>query len=331
MIARRSVWTDPRVSELLAEFVPVADEVGRLQRGDDRECRFFQSFSELGHYGGRTEPSDTRQGIYMVAPSGRFLASVNTRRPEDMLATMQRALAGWAELSREERLLAEDPSSERDGLRRYEARFPEGGAALRVTVRDLPRDDAGEDWRSQAWNEDRAWVRPEELAALASPPERAELGATAWDGPASLARRLARAQLVDFARGQTTPFRDEDVERAILRVRLIERDGDTLALALEGGSRTEQSGRWRVAGFAPETSDQKRGLELEWSGHARYDTVSKRFEALELVVRGTRWGGTQFNARHDDLAPTPIGFVLELVDLEPAQLVAPAHLWAYGW
>ncbi|HVS18212.1 MAG TPA: hypothetical protein VMT18_06400 [Planctomycetota bacterium] len=331
MIARRSVWTDERVVELLAAFVPVADEVGRLQRGEDRECRYFQSFAELGHYGGRTEPSDTRQGIYMVAPSGRFLASVNSRRPEDVLATMQRALAAWAELPREERLLADDPSTERDGLKRYEARFPAGGAALRVTVRDLTRDDAGEDWRSQAWNEDWAWVRPEELEALASPPERSELRATGWAGPESLARRLARAQFVDFARGQTTPFRDEHVERAELRVTLAEREGGVLVLRLEGGSRTAQSGRWRVAGFDPEVSDQSRGLELEWRGEARYDKASKRFESLELVARGTRWGGTQFNARHDDLAPTPIGFVLELVHLEPAQLVAPAHLWAYGW
>ena len=312
--------------ELLAEFVPVADEVNRLQRGDDRECRFFRSFSELGHYGGRTEPSDTRQGIYMVAPSGRFLASVNTRRPEDMLKTMRRALAAWAELPREERLLPEDPARARDGLQRYEARFPEGGAALRVTVRDLPRDEAGQDWRSQAWNEDWAWVWPEELDVLASPPA----GATSWPGPERLARRLARAQLVDFARGQTTPFRDEHVQRAELTVTLAERDGEVLVLDLAGGSRTEQTGRWRVAGFAPDEHDQSRGLELEWQGRARYDTAAERFESLELVVRGTRWGGTQFNARHDDLAPTPIGFVLELVDLAPDQLVAPAHLWAYG-
>ena len=34
----------------LGEFVPAADEVGRLQRGEDRECRFFQGFAEEGHY-----------------------------------------------------------------------------------------------------------------------------------------------------------------------------------------------------------------------------------------------------------------------------------------
>jgi hypothetical protein len=327
VIARRSVWTDADVVALLGRFVPVADEVDRLQRGDDPECRFFRSFCELGHYGGRSEPSDTRQGVYMVAPSGRFLASVNSRRPADVLAAMQRALAAWEALPREERLLADDPSGERGELRRHEARFPVHGAALRVTVRDLPRDDAGGDWRAQAWNEDWAWVRPEELAVLATAPE----GAASWPGPESLARRLARVQLVDFARGQTTPFRDEHVERAELTVTLEARADDVLELRLDGGSRTAQRGSWPVAGFEPALGDQSRGLELEWHGRARYDTLERRFLSLELVAHGARWGGTQFTGRHDDLGSAPIGFVLELVELEPDQLVAPAHLWAYGW
>jgi hypothetical protein len=226
VIARRSVWADEAVAAKLAEFVPVADEVGRLQRGDDAECRFFQGFAEQGHYGGRTQPSDTRQGIYMVAPSGHFLASVNTRRPQDVLRTMEQALTAWAQLPGEQRLEARDPALALEGTRRYEARFPEGGAALRVTVRDLPRtreaEDAPDDWRAAAWNEDWAWLRPDELVALGSPPADAAIGA-GWSASESLARRLARAQLVDFARGQTTPYRDEHVERAELEVALESR------------------------------------------------------------------------------------------------------------
>lgn len=330
MIARRSVWSDAKVIERLADFVPAADEVGRLQRGDDRECRFFQSFAELGHYGGRTEPSDTRQGIYMVAPSGRFLASVNSRRPEDVLRTMERALAAWRALPRKARLLPDDPALARAENRRYEARFPEGGAALRVTVRDLPRDETADDWRGVAWNEDWAWVRPDELAQLATPPAGAAVGAT-WSGPESLARRLARAQLVDFARGQTTPFPDEHVERAEISVTLESRAGDVLHLRLAGRSRTSQQGSWRVAGFEPDEKEQSRGLELEWRGSAAWNAAKHELQAFELVAQGPRWGATQFNGRDDDLAPTPIGFVLEFVALEPAQRVAPAHLWAYGW
>lgn len=319
--------------ELLEGFVPVADEVGRLQRGDDVECRFFQGFAEQGHYGGRTEPSDTRQGIYMVAPSGVFLASVNTRSPAELARAMERALGAWDELLPAHRLPPESPELSTGAVRRHEARFPAGGASLRVVVRDLPRAGAaevGEDWRGAAWNEDRAWLRPEELAALCTPPGGAQPGAT-WSGPAPLARRLARVQLVDFARGQTTPFRDEHVERAELAVGLESREGDVLRLRLEGRSRTAQTGRWRVAGFEPGEVDRSRGLELEWRGTAEWNAATSELLALELVAWGPRWGGTQFNGRHDDLAPAPIGFVLELAPQAPAERVAPAHLWAYGW
>lgn len=314
----------------LAEFVPVADEVGRLQRGDDAECRLFQGFAEQGHYGGRTQPSDTRQGIYMVAPSGHFLASVNTRRPEDVLLTMERALAAWDELPREKRLQPEDPALSFAETRRYEARFPEGGASLRVTVRDLPREAQADDWRDAAWNEDWAWLAPDELAALCTPPADVSIGAR-WSGPQALARRLARAQLVDFARGQTPPFGDEHVELAEMSLTLQARDGDVLRLRLEGRSRVAQTGSWRIAGFEPGEGEQTRGLELEWHGSLCWNSTTRELTALDLVAWGPRWGASQFNGRHDDLAPAPIGFVFELVDLEPHERVAPAHLWAYGW
>ena len=78
---------------LLEKFVTVADEVGRLQRGKDTECSLFQGFCEQGHYGGRKEPTNTRQGVYAVAPSGRFLASINTQSPERMADMLRTALA----------------------------------------------------------------------------------------------------------------------------------------------------------------------------------------------------------------------------------------------
>ena len=90
MRARRSVWSDREVQTLLGSFVTVADEVGRLQRGDDAECRLFQGFCEQGHYGGRTLPTRTRQGIYAIAPSGRFLASINATQPDRIAAMLRK-------------------------------------------------------------------------------------------------------------------------------------------------------------------------------------------------------------------------------------------------
>lgn len=319
---------------LARSFVPVADEVGRLQRGEDRECRYFQSFAESGHYGGRTEPSNTRQGIYAVAPSGAFLASINTRSPGAMADMLERALAAWEALPREQRLLPGDPASERGASRRYEARFPAGGAALRVTTRDLPREGAGpgpsRDWRRAAWNVDWAWLKPEEVLALCAPDPAPAVGDT-WQLAPALPRRLARAQLVDFVRGQTPAFRDEDVERAELRVTLEAIEGGVAHLRLEGASRAEARGRWRIDGFEHTAEDQTRGFELTWLGRARWHLAERRLEALELVASGSRWGATQFNGRADDLGPAPIAFHFEWLDLPAEDLVAPAQIWSYGW
>lgn len=334
MIARRSVWSDARVVALLEAFVPVADEVGRLQRGEDRECRFFQSFAEQGHYGGRTEPSNTRQGIYAVAPSGVFLGSINTRSATQVAEMLERALVVWDTLPREHRLLPSDPALEREATRRYEARFPAGGVALRVTARDLPRAEPPAarrgDWRPAAWNEDWAWLRPSEVRALCAPEPLPEPGAT-WTVPGDLARRIARAQLVDFVRGQTVAYRDEEIEHAELRATLERVEDGVLHLRLAGSSRTRAVGRWRTAGFERSEEDQVRGLELDWIGHARYALSSARLEELELICVGARSGATQFNGRDDDPGPAPIGFHFELVELEPQQLVAPAQIWSYRW
>lgn len=334
MIARRSVWSDEHVALLLGSFVPVADEVGRLQRGEDLECRFFQAFAEQGHYGGRSEPSDTRQGIYAITPSGKLLASINTRSSGQVADMLVRALAAFAELPREERLLQTDPALRHDENKRYEARFPAGGVALRVTTRDLPRAEPEasrrNDWRPLAWNTDWAWLKREEVLALCAPEPEPALGST-WTLSADLPRRIARAQLVDIVRGQTGAFRDAEVERAELRVTLESLQDGVAHLRLEGSSRTQAVGRWKVAGFERADEDQTRGLDLVWLGHARWDRDAQRLLELELLCAGTRWGATQFNGREDDLGPAPIAFHLEHTDLRPEQLVAPAQLWSYGW
>ena len=84
--------------------MPAADDVGRLQRDQDEDCKLFQKLAEQGHYAGRTVPSTTRQGIYAAAPSGVLLASINTREPHDVARMLERALERWKELGRDERL-----------------------------------------------------------------------------------------------------------------------------------------------------------------------------------------------------------------------------------
>ena len=95
MIARRSVWSDPRVVALVKNFVPVADEVHRLQTVKDPEGLLFQKIAEQGHYAGFGPPkhTGTRQGTYAAAPSGILLASINSNDPARMAEMLEKALA----------------------------------------------------------------------------------------------------------------------------------------------------------------------------------------------------------------------------------------------
>ncbi|MDF1838228.1 MAG: hypothetical protein P1V35_10190 [Planctomycetota bacterium] len=294
---------------MLGEFVPVADEVHRLQRGKDAESRFFQGFAEEGHYGGRTEPTDTRQGIYAVTPGGKFLASINTRNGKAMAAMLESALGKWKELEPTERL---GKAFEPDKNTRFERFFPTDGLVLRCVSRDLEvQKELGEtDWRREAWNQDFAWFRKGEVSSMI--PE-AKVGAT-LAMPKPLAWRLAQCHLLDNVRGQTPAYKPAHIKTALLTFQVTKVEGKTLHMAITGRTKAERAGKW------------KGGLECELLGRAVYD--GERFTRFELVALGTRWGETQYNARSGQ-AQSRLGMALVLDDKAPR--VAPANHWIYGW
>jgi hypothetical protein len=306
--------------------VPVADEVGQLQRSQGPEGELFRRIAEQGHYAGRTQPTNTRQGIYALTADGDFLASVNTRRGEEVLAMLERALAAWNALAREEPDAVD--AAEVAPERRFRSLYPADGLVLEVHSRDLPREDAPRDWRAGASNRDRAWFRRAEVRSML-PGELVPGAQRAW--PDALAHRLARLHLVDNVRGQVRSFAADDVERAELETRVREVRGDRVEVELLGAVRLRAEGRWSVDGYRDMQSPaaRERGLELTLLGRATYGGEPGRFIAFELVAAGERWGGTQYNARGDDLEPTPIGFVLQLAPDDAP--VEPASFWEYGW
>lgn len=310
-----------------AQFVPVADEVGRLQRGDDAECELFRSFCEKGHYAGRTQPSATRQGIYAIAPSGAFLASCNTRDAAVVARMLDEALARWQELPDAERYADATLLERLRAVRRPEDRAPDGGLVLAVTSRDLPRaTPPPSGWMATAWNRDFAWFDRDQARALL--PEQIAAGVE-HEVPAALIERLVRFHLVDNVRGQTPAHRKEDVREAQLTVRVEAVADGRAELRLRGRSLVERGGDWPVEGFADQQAPAKQelGLRTELSGRATFDIDAGRFVAFELIAVGTRWGGTQFNGRAGDLAPTAIGFVFALDDTPDR--VALAAIWSY--
>lgn len=307
--------------------MPVADEVWYLHNRKGPECDFFRSFCEEGHYGGRRKPTSTRQGIYCATPGGTFLASVNSTDPRRLEAMLKQAQARWKAMPEAERYMQEAPKAGAADRFRGESNYPEGGLVLRVYTRDLPRDERPRrGWRAAAWNEDFAWFKAQEARAFV--PEEHEVGAERRV-EAALVRRLARCHFVDNVFGQTRPFRDAEVEQARLTSRVVKLEGAQIHLVLEGATRTSAEGRWHMGGLRFEKKKMTRGFEARLRGTAVFDTATARFTAFEMVAVGTRWGGTQYNARDDDLDPAPMGVALVLAGDSPAERVTPAHYWSY--
>jgi hypothetical protein len=329
VIARQSVWSDPEVKALAGQLIPAADEVGRLQSGGDAECRLFQKIAEQGHFAGRTTPSRTRQGTYATTADGTLLASWNSNDPRLVFHKLREALETW------DRIKAEGVRFPREGplnsavLTRADRSYPKRGLVLKVNTRDLPRDPPENGQWTHAWNQDFAWFSKEEAGQFLPgevEPDRPR------DVPRIVVERLVRFHLLDNVRGQTPPFPVHAIENASLSSRVTTVNGEVVCLRLDGRTRAVQKGKWPIHGFEDmnQPSDQERGVEMKLLGSARFDQKQARFVGFELVALGTRWGGTQYNCRGDDLAPAPIGAVLSLAGESRTDRVAPEHFRGYG-
>jgi hypothetical protein len=283
-----------------------------IQTGTDPECRLFQKFAELGHYGGR--PGTTRQGTYATTPSGVLLGSINSNDPKRIADMMQQALGKWQTLARDSRLLATDPKKQWADIKRPERFYPEGGLVLYVTSRDMPREPAkakpaNGDWRELAWNQDYAWFTKSEARQFLPPEPRVGLK---HDLPRPVVNRIACAHLVDNVRGQTAPFEEYQVKKARMSTLVTAVDGNVVSLRLEGETRTANE------------NAREHGLDMRLLGKATYDLLKGRFLTFEVVAIGTRWGGTQNNSRRGDLDEAPIGMLFTLAGDGPCERVAPA-------
>jgi hypothetical protein len=302
------------VQELLTRFVPCADEVGRLQRADDPEAVFFRSFCDYGHYARRDSATGTRQGIYALTPSGKLLGSWNSRRVPEVLRQLNRALELWDGMEDAERY----PTESLALGARFEDRYPSDGLVLLAYSRDLPRENDTRDpadWRTNAWNVDHVWFTARDAAQLAD----GLLGDAA-------ARRLVRLHARDNVRGQTRPYPDTSITAAGLAARVVAEEGTTRVLELTGVAGVREEGEWRAdderGGSAPEV----RSFEGTFYGTATWNGA--RFTSFELALVGPRTGATQYNERHDDRGPAPMGVVFRLA--EPGDRVAPSMWYEYG-
>lgn len=316
--------------QLVARFIPAADEVYRLQTGDDAECVLFQKIAEQGHYAGRTQPSSSRQGTYATTADGTLLASWNNNNPRRVAEKLREALEAWDRLKAEGLSTSDETRLDASTLARADRFYPEGGLVLKVNTRDLPRETPQEGRWADSWNQDFAWFTAEEARRFL--PDDPEPGKS-HEVPRELVERLVRFHLLDNVRGQTSPFPSRAIEEARITSEVTEVDGDRVTLRLEGRTKAQQGDELPGRGGREgrRRGSERRGLATELLGFAEFDLKDGRFVAFEAVAVGERWGGTRFNVRNDDPGPAPFGIVLSLAGEARSDRIAPEHFPGYGW
>ena len=317
------MWTDERIIRLASEFVPVADEVFRLQSDADPESRFFQSVADHGHY---RQKGGTRQGIYICTPNGKLLGSVNSLDADVVLKLMRNGLTAWRALQQSQRLAA--PAERFKPDRRWELNYPEDGLVLTSVSRDLESTDAEFPTRTPFWNRDHVWFTRDE-ASMWLPEERI-VGAR-HTVPQEIGRRLARLHLVDDVRGQTIPYAPQEVRAAQFNTEILSKDASRLHIRISGHTEAQSDGPWLLQEsiWVPE-HEHPHGMRTDLLGRAVFDLESQWVVEFELFARGEWFGRTQFNGRKGDDAHGLIGFMFTLAPRRNTSRVPPGFVDSYN-
>lgn len=331
-MGRALTFSDSRIVQLLKDrFVPVAANISYLQRQDDEEGRFLRlvawqgrfglSFSEAQARMASPDHGECHQGQFAVTTEGELLGSRHTRDPNLLLEVLEKAVENW------DRRKTQRSSEEIGPLEQADARFawpyPEDGLVLHLGCADLPREvDLRPPERRAAHNQDYVWITREEMRAIV--PE----GARAGDvfplyGP--IARRLIRHHFLDSVRGETHAWPAEAILSSEMTLTVTEATPDRVDLRLSGHAHMTERGEW----CARRRNDgiccliQERGFHAEMLGYLSFDRQGGRFDRFDAMATGTRWGGTTFNVRADDIEPAPMGIAFTLAGKEARDRTPP--------
>ena len=297
MLGRR-VWADDDVQALARQFLCVGDEVWLLDNQDSPGGKLFKEYVRRAA-GKVSFGSTTKQGVYAMTPDGEFLAGHFAAH--DKAATLQllrEALKQWGEIAAKRNLKAKpipvkvQNRTWANGLERTAGGDvgAKAGLILQVLVRDLPfkgEEKPGPAAYQGAYNQ--TWVD----LTVQETQDLLPKGGAKSVVPEALFRKIARESLLDFVRGQTDPWPDSAIKKAVLTVEpaaggAVRFQGEFLA----------QEGR--------------RSFDAKLHGKAVFDAGAGRFRSFELVAAGMRSGSAGANFRFQE-PPSPIGvaFIIE--------------------
>lgn len=339
MVRRERTYSDPRVINLLNErFVNAAININSLQRQDDEEGRYFRliawqgrfklSFEEAQAKMAQTDHGECHQGQFVATIDGELLGTRHTADPDDLLEMLHTALGNW-----ENRITQREGATVGELARdeRYVWTYPEDGLVLHLGCTDLPRemDTRPEDgiYRT-AHNQDFVWMTREEMLSIV--PEGVQKG-DRFSLPEAIHRRLVRHHMLDIVRGETPAWPKDVPQDVAMELHVTDVDSDRVQMTLHGGGKLQEEGKWCVQ--PPPRSVYRRGqmcclveargFEPHILGYVEFDRVRERFTRFDVLMVGSRWGGTTFNMRCDDTDAAPLGIAMTLAQDDALSRIPP--------
>ena len=290
--------------------------------------RYGYSFEEAQ---ARLEDIDhgvNHQGLYVTTTEGEVLGSRNRlfpggkasvhgvgSDPDRFLWMLRRALVNWENRKTQREALEIEDLAYRDSRFSW-AGYPDDGLVLHLGVRDLPRkvDTRPSGMKREAHNQDYVWFKREEMLSMV-PPDAAVGDVIPL--PEGLVRRLVRYHLTDYVRGETSSWSSESIRDASMTLTVTDKTPEWVDLRLSGSAQLLSEGSWY------EGACRERGLDESLLGYLRFARSEERFVRFDVVAVGSRWGGTDYNVRQDDLEPEPIGIAMTIAGQEARDRTAP--------
>jgi hypothetical protein len=298
-------FADPEIIHMAREdFIPVAGDDWYQRRREDAEGKFFRHVTDQGP----RKNSHTKQNVYCLTASGKFLSS----RPGDvpvqyMRETLRQGLAAWKKLPKDER----KPGAVKVGKagkadERFDRRPPPGGLIVNVYTRILDRDAEGHFKRgtcnyiggAQAAR-DHLWITKAEWKSLL--PAKPHVG-DRFPMPQRIADRIVRYHLIDNTRGEPPLWTREQVRSAKLTWTVEEATAAKIRLRLDGSA---------LLSTEADSAKAARGFDVRLLGWLNYDRNKKVIDRLDIVAVGDHWGQGTFTPGARP-GRTPLGIVFEL-------------------
>jgi hypothetical protein len=208
--------------------------------------------------------------------------------------------------------------------------YPEEGLVLHLGCRDLSdASDAPVEWRFEAHNQNYVWLTKQEMQSIV--PDDVKVG-DRFALPDVVHRRIVRFHLLDIVRGETPPWPEEAPENVRMSLECFLIDDDHVSLRLMGAGMLVEAGDWCTQPVRRSVykrgemccSIGERGFEPRILGYLTFDRKQRRFVRFDVLVVGTRWGGTTFNFRQEDVEPAGLGIAMTIAGPHERDRTPPA-------